>query len=210
MNENASQGSVKRLKKEDGDMDRIFERIGAMKIIPVIKIENSKDAPELGKALVSGGLPCAEITFRTKAASESIASLRLRFPEMLLGAGTVLSVENVRDAVDAGAEFIVAPGFNPKVVDYCLERGIPVIPGVNSPTQVEMGLDRGLSVLKLFPAEATGGVRFLKALCSVYSMVKFVPTGGIGRDNVNSYLALPGVIACGGPEGKSRRTAPRR
>jgi len=163
-----------------------------------VKIERAGDSLALGNAFLEGGLPLAEITFRTDAAQESIRILSKSLPEMLIGAGTVLKVDNVKKAIQAGAKFIVAPGFNPKVVDYCLEIGIPVIPGINSPTEIEMGLDRGLSVLKYFPAEASGGLKLLKAMSEPYGDVKFVPTGGINADNLLEYLSFNRVIACGG------------
>jgi 2-dehydro-3-deoxyphosphogluconate aldolase/(4S)-4-hydroxy-2-oxoglutarate aldolase len=179
-------------------MNPILEKIGELKLVPVVKIEQVEAALALGQALVAGGLPLAEITFRTEAAAEAIRILSDRLPEMLVGAGTVLTIDQVKKAVAAGAKFIVAPGFNPKVVDYCLEIGIPVMPGVNSPTQIEMGLERGLEVLKFFPAEASGGLRLLKAMAEPYGGVKFMPTGGINTANLLEYLAFNRVLACGG------------
>jgi 2-dehydro-3-deoxyphosphogluconate aldolase/(4S)-4-hydroxy-2-oxoglutarate aldolase len=176
----------------------VFAKIATLKLVPVVKIEKAEDALALGQALLAGGLPVAEITFRTEAAEESIRSLCAKLPEMLIGAGTVLTVDNVKRAEDAGAQFMVAPGFNPKVVDYCLANGILVVPGVNSPTDVEMGLDRGLDVLKFFPAEASGGLKMLKALSGPYSGVQFMPTGGINSKNLLEYLAFDRVLACGG------------
>jgi len=179
-------------------MNPIFERIGQYRLVPVVKIENANDAKALGEALLAGGLPLAEITFRTDAAEEAIRILTQEFPQMLIGAGTVLTTENVDRAAAAGAKFIVAPGFNPRVVDHCLRLELPVIPGINSPTQIEMGLERGLSVLKYFPAEASGGMKLLKAMAAPYGNVQFVPTGGIDAGNLLSYLAYRRVIACGG------------
>ena len=179
-------------------MNKIVGKLGELKLVPVVKIERASDALALGQALVAGGLPLAEITFRTDAAEESIHILCDKLPEMLIGAGTVLNVENARRAAQAGAQFVVAPGFNPKVVDYCLEHDIPVVPGVCTPTEIEIGLDRGLELLKFFPAEAYGGVKALKALSAPYSGVRFMPTGGIGSANVLEYLALRQVVACGG------------
>jgi len=176
----------------------ILEKMGEWKIIPVVKLERSEDAVNLGKSLIAGGLPVAEITFRTDAAEESIKLLTAQLPELTVGAGTVLTVDNVKKAVDAGAKFIVTPGFNPKVVDYCIKNNIPITPGVNSPTQVEMGLDHGLTVLKFFPAEVSGGVAMLKAFAGPYGGVKFVPTGGINAGNLPDYLALKNVLAIGG------------
>jgi len=179
-------------------VNKIVGKLGELKLVPVVKIERASDALALGQALVAGGLPLAEITFRTDAAEESIHILCDKLPEMLIGAGTVLNVENARRAAQAGAQFVVAPGFNPKVVDYCLEHDIPVVPGVCTPTEIEIGLDRGLELLKFFPAEAYGGVKALKALSAPYSGVRFMPTGGIGSANVLEYLALRQVVACGG------------
>ena len=179
-------------------MKDILKKLEHIRIIPIVRIDVPRDASALGNALMSGGIPAAEITFRSTAAAECIRTLRLEFSDMLVGAGTVLSVASVKQAVDAGAEFIMTPGFNPKVVDYCLERDIPVIPGVNSPTQVEMGLERGLSILKFFPAEASGGIKMIKALVNVYPEVSFIPAGGINRQNILTYLKCEGVLACGG------------
>jgi 2-dehydro-3-deoxyphosphogluconate aldolase/(4S)-4-hydroxy-2-oxoglutarate aldolase len=179
-------------------MDPILEKIGQLKLVPVVKIEKAGDALALGQALVAGGLPLAEITFRTDAAEESIRILSDQLPDMLVGAGTVLTIDNVKKAITAGAKFMVAPGFNPKVVDYCLEHNIPVVPGVNSPTDIEMGLERGLEVLKFFPAEASGGLKLLKAMAEPYGGVKFMPTGGINTANLLEYLAFKRVLACGG------------
>jgi 2-dehydro-3-deoxyphosphogluconate aldolase/(4S)-4-hydroxy-2-oxoglutarate aldolase len=176
----------------------IYQRISAAGIVPVIKLESSGDALSLGRALIEGGLPIAEVTFRTKAAAESIAFLSRELPELLTGAGTVLTIEQAEAAIAAGASYIVTPGFNPRIVDYCLGRGIPIIPGINSPSQVEQGLERGLTTLKFFPAEASGGVKMLKALHGPYAEVSFVPTGGIDLGNLESYLSLPYVPAIGG------------
>jgi Entner-Doudoroff aldolase len=166
--------------------------------VPVIKLENPKDSLLLGKALVEGGLPAAEVTFRTKAAAESIALLKKEFPALTTGAGTVLTIEQAEAAMAAGASFIVTPGFNPRIVDFCLAKGMPVMPGINSPSQVEQGLERGLKLLKFFPAEVSGGVKMLKALHGPYADVSFVPTGGIDTSNLESYLQLPYVAAIGG------------
>lgn len=179
-------------------MDHVLSRLGELRLVPVVKIERAEDALALGQALTAGGLPVAEITFRTDAAEAAIRNLTERLPAMLVGAGTVLTVENVRRAVAAGAKFIVAPGFNPRVVDYCLEQGIPVVPGVNAPTEIELGLERGLWLLKFFPAEASGGIKLLKAMAAPYGGVKFMPTGGITSANLRDYLALEMVVACGG------------
>jgi len=179
-------------------MNEVFERINKLGIVPVIKIEDSKDALPLGKALVNGDLPIAEITFRTIAAEESIKTLTDNLPEILVGAGTVLTVDQAKKAVAAGAKFIVSPGFNSNIVDYCLENNIVVTPGVNSPTQIEMALEKGLEIVKFFPAEASGGLAALKAMSAPYTMIKFIPTGGINPANLLSYLTHPSVYACGG------------
>ncbi|MCK5201157.1 MAG: bifunctional 4-hydroxy-2-oxoglutarate aldolase/2-dehydro-3-deoxy-phosphogluconate aldolase, partial [Spirochaetales bacterium] len=156
------------------------------------------DAVDLGKALIKGGLPIAEITFRTDAAEEAIRRLHIELPDVLLGAGTVLTVDQVKKAVSAGAEFIVAPGFDPDVVDYCVANNIPVVPGVNSPTQIEMALKRNLRILKFFPAEASGGLPMLKSMAAPYGDLKFIPTGGVNTANINTYLQSDRVLACGG------------
>jgi 2-dehydro-3-deoxyphosphogluconate aldolase/(4S)-4-hydroxy-2-oxoglutarate aldolase len=179
-------------------MNEILEKIGALRLVPVVKIENSEDAAPLGRALLEAGLPIAEITFRTAAAEAAIRALTAKLPELLIGAGTVLSVDQVKLAVDAGARFMVAPGFNPTVVDYCIEHNICVVPGVNNPSQIERALARKLDAVKFFPAEASGGLPFLKAVAAPYSDMLFLPTGGINLQNLMTYLSFPRVIACGG------------
>lgn len=179
-------------------MNETLDRIGELGIIPVVKIEKPEDALPLGRALIDGDLPIAEITFRTSAAEESIKTLSGELPNLLVGAGTVLTVEQVKKAVSAGAKFIVSPGFNPKVVDYCIENSIPVTPGINNPTQIEMALMRGIEVVKFFPAEASGGLSLLKSMSAPYSGIKFIPTGGINLNNLCSYLSNNKVHACGG------------
>lgn len=183
--------------RRDEMNNNLTEAIAQAKLVPVIKLENPKDAIPLVDALVAGGLLVAEITFRTVAAPHAISLVRKERPDVLVGAGTVLTVAQAKKAIESGASFVVSPGFNPAVVDYCIEKGMPVFPGVTSPTEVEMGLARGLKVLKFFPAEASGGVAMLKALSAVYE-VRFMPTGGVSDKNVLSYLALKNVIACGG------------
>ena len=175
----------------------IESKLSAMKVVPVIAIKDAEKAKPLAKVLVENGLPCAEITFRTDAAAESIRLMREAYPEMLIGAGTVLTTEQVDLAVEAGADFIVSPGLNPKTVAYCQQLNIPVIPGVNNPSLVEQAMSLGLKTLKFFPAEPSGGINMLKALTAVYP-VSFMPTGGIGPVNVSDYLALDAVLACGG------------
>ncbi len=179
-------------------MDKILEKIGELGIVPVVKIEKAEDALPLGKALLDGDLPIAEITFRTSAAEESIKSLTRELPELLVGAGTVLTIEQAKKAVSAGAKFIVSPGFNPEVVDYCIENDIPITPGINNPTQIEMALERGIEVVKFFPAEASGGLSLLKSMSAPYTEIKFIPTGGINQNNLSSYLSNDKVLACGG------------
>lgn len=167
------------------------------RLLPVIALDRAIDAPPLADSLVAGGLPVAEITFRTAAAAESIRVMAAR-GDMIVGAGTVLSVDQVKEAVDAGATFIVSPGCNPKVIEYCVANAIPITPGVATPTDIELAHSFGLTLLKFFPAEALGGVGMLKALSAPYGMIRFIPTGGIHADNLRDYLALPSVVACGG------------
>jgi 2-dehydro-3-deoxyphosphogluconate aldolase/(4S)-4-hydroxy-2-oxoglutarate aldolase len=179
-------------------MAKLFKRLGDMGIVPVVVIEDAADAPRLGRALEAGGLPCAEITLRTPAAVAAIEQMTTACPEMLVGAGTVLTVEGVKTAVAAGAQFVVTPGFDATVVDYCLANEIPIIPGVMTPTEINMALNKGLRLLKFFPAEAVGGTKALKAIGGPYSDVQFMPTGGIHLANLVDYLSLPMVHACGG------------
>lgn len=179
-------------------MNKILEKIGELGIIPVVKIEKAEDALPLGRALLDGDLPIAEITFRTSAAEESIKILTKDLSNLLVGAGTVLTVEQAKRALSAGAKFIVSPGFNSKVVDYCIENNIPITPGINNPTQIEMALERGIEAVKFFPAEASGGLPLLKSMSAPYSGIKFIPTGGINQNNLYSYLSDNKVLACGG------------
>jgi 2-dehydro-3-deoxyphosphogluconate aldolase/(4S)-4-hydroxy-2-oxoglutarate aldolase len=176
----------------------IVERAREIGIVPVVTIPKLEDALPLAEALLEGGLPCAEITFRTAAAAESIARIRSRFPEIFLGAGTVLTVEQAETAISVGAEFIVSPGTNLTVVDYCLSKDVTIFPGVCTPTEIEMALSKGVDVVKFFPAEPMGGVKFLQTICAPYGNVRFIPTGGIDTKNIGQYLALPQVVACGG------------
>jgi len=177
---------------------KVIKKIEQYKIIPVITIENDKKAIPLGEALLKGGLPIAEITFRTEQALNSIKILKENFPEILIGAGTILKVEQIQSAYDAGAEFIVSPGFNPTTVDYCLKNDIIIIPGVNNPSFIEWGLEKGLNLFKFFPAELSGGIKMLQAFAGPFSDVKFIPTGGINEINLIDYLRQENVIACGG------------
>ena len=178
-------------------MTTLNEKLADLKVIPVIAINKVEDAVPLGKALVENGMPCAEITFRTACAVDAIAAMRKAFPDMLIGAGTVLTNEQVDQAINAGVDFIVSPGFNPRTVQYCIDKNIPIVPGVNNPSLVEQAMEMGLRTLKFFPAEPSGGVGMLKALTAVYP-VKFMPTGGVSLNNVDDYLSIPSVLACGG------------
>jgi 2-dehydro-3-deoxyphosphogluconate aldolase/(4S)-4-hydroxy-2-oxoglutarate aldolase len=179
-------------------MNAVLEQFQKIGIIPVVVLDDAKDAEALGKALMEGGLPAAEVTFRTDAAEESIRIMSEKFPEMLVGAGTVLTTEQVDRAVAAGAKFIVSPGLNPKVVKYCIEKNIPVTPGTQTPTEMEQALELGLDVVKFFPAEPAGGLKMIKAVSAPYTMLKFMPTGGISAENVREYLAFDKILACGG------------
>ncbi len=179
-------------------MNPIVEEISNIGLVPVVALDNAADALPLAKALIDGGLPCAEVTFRTAAAEEAIALMSAHYPQMLVGAGTVLTCEQADRAVKAGAKFIVSPGLNPKVVSFCVENHIPVVPGCSSPSDIEVALELGLDTVKIFPAEAVGGLPFIKAVAAPYPHVKFMPTGGINSKNLNEYLAFPKIIACGG------------
>ncbi len=178
--------------------DDVVQRLGELRIAPVIVIDDAANAVPLATALRDGGLPCAEITFRTAAAVESLRRITAEVPDVFAGAGTVLSTRQAEEAVQAGARFIVAPGFNAAVVDYCLERGVPVFPGVCTPTEVDMALQKGLRTVKFFPAEAIGGLPLLKAISAPFGEVRFIPTGGVNLRNLPSYLAFRKVVACGG------------
>ncbi|GAL35764.1 4-hydroxy-2-oxoglutarate aldolase [Vibrio maritimus] len=178
-------------------MTTLNEQLANLKVIPVIAINKVEDAIPLGKALVDNGMPCAEITFRTECAADAIAAMRQAYPEMLIGAGTVLTNEQVDQAIEAGVDFIVSPGFNPRTVQYCIDKNVPIVPGVNNPSLVEQAMEMGLRTLKFFPAEPSGGVGMLKALTAVYP-VKFMPTGGVSLNNVDDYLSIKSVLACGG------------
>lgn len=178
-------------------MSSINQRLAEIKIIPVIAIEDASKAVKLAQVLIENGLPCAEVTFRTKQAKLAMELMRKAYPEMLIGAGTVINSQQVDDAIEAGVDFVVSPGFNPTTVKYCQQRNMVIIPGVNNPSHVEQAMEMGLTTLKFFPAEASGGVNMLKSLSAVYP-VKFMPTGGVNPSNVNDYLAIPSVFACGG------------
>ena len=176
----------------------VSETIQKMGVVPVVVLNDAKDAAPLAKALVEGGLPCAEVTFRTEAAEESIRIMASEFPEMLVGAGTVLTIDQVDRAVAAGAKFIVSPGFDPEIVDYCIEKNIPIYPGCITPTEIAQAVKRGLEVIKFFPAEQFGGISTIKALAAPYTGVKFMPTGGVSAKNLESYLSFDKIVACGG------------
>ena len=179
-------------------MNQILEELGKIGIVPVIALDDAKDAKPLAEALMKGGLPCAEVTFRTAAAEESIRIISENFPDMLVGAGTVLTTEQVDRAVNAGAKFIVSPGFNRKIVEYCIGKGIPVTPGTCTPSDIEQAIECGLDVVKFFPAEPSGGLAMIKALAGPYNQLKFMPTGGINAGNICDYLAYGKILACGG------------
>ncbi len=179
-------------------MRDIVKELSLIGLVPVIKIDDAADAAPLARALEAGGLPCAEVTFRTAAAAEAIAEMVKACPDMIVGAGTVLTVEQADAAIAAGATFIVSPGLNPTVVRHCIEKEIPVIPGINNPTGIEQALELGLKIVKFFPAEPSGGLNMLKAMAAPYGGVRFMPTGGISPANVGEYLAWDRIIACGG------------
>lgn len=167
-------------------------------VVPVVVLEDAKDALPLAKALTEGGLPCAEVTFRTEAAEESIRLMCREYPDMLVGAGTVLTTGQVDRAVAAGAKFIVSPGFDPEVVDYCLEKDIPVFPGCATPSEVAQAAKRGMKVVKFFPAEQAGGIAMIKAMAAPYTTMRFMPTGGISAKNLKDYLSFGKILCCGG------------
>ena len=179
-------------------MNEVLKKIQEIGIVPVVVLNDAKDAAPLAKALCDGGLPCAEVTFRTDAAEESIRIMTEQFPQMLVGAGTVLTTEQVDRAVAAGAKFIVSPGLNPIIVKYCVEKGILITPGCSNPSDIEVALENGLEVVKFFPAEPAGGLNMIKAMAAPYVGVKFMPTGGINPTNVRDYLAYDRILACGG------------
>lgn len=179
-------------------MNDTLKKIGETGIVPVVVLNRVADAEALAESLIKGGLPCAEVTFRTDAAEESIRAIAKKFPEMFVGAGTVLTTEQADRAVDAGAKFIVSPGLNPKVVEHCLKKNYPITPGIMTPSELEIALGFGLDVVKFFPAENAGGLKMIKAISAPYTMMKFMPTGGINTTNVRDYLACDKILACGG------------
>ena len=179
-------------------MKTLEEQFYEYAVVPVVVLDDADDAAPLAEALIKGGLPCAEVTFRTEAAEESIRIMSEKYPEMLVGAGTVLTTEQVDRAVAAGAKFIVSPGFDPEIVDYCMEKNIPVFPGCVSPSEVAQAVKRGLKVVKFFPAEQAGGLAMLKAMAAPYTMLKFMPTGRINTKNLKEYLGFSKILCCGG------------
>ena len=179
-------------------MKTLEEQFYDYAVVPVVVLNDTKDALPLAEALIKGGLPCAEVTFRTDAAEESIRLMCEKYPEMLVGAGTVLTTDQVDRAVAAGAKFIVSLGLDPEIVDYCLSKNIPVLPGCITPSEVAQAVKRGLKVVKFFPAEQAGGVAMIKAMAAPYTMVKFMPTGGISTKNLKDYLGCDKIICCGG------------
>ena len=179
-------------------MHSVLEEIGKIGIVPVIKIDDAEKAVPLAQALQAGGIPCIEITFRTAEGEKAIQHIARAMPEMLAGAGTVLTTDQVDRAINAGAKFIVSPGFNPKVVAYCTKKGIPITPGCANPSDIEQALEFGLQTVKFFPAEQAGGIEYIKAIAAPYPNVQFIPTGGINAGNIGKYLSFEKVIACGG------------
>lgn len=179
-------------------MNAVLEQISKIGIVPVVKIDRAEDALPLAKALCAGGLPCAEVTFRTDAAAEAIKIMTDNYPQMCVGAGTVLNAAQVDAAVEAGAKFIVSPGLNANTVKYCIEKGVPITPGTSSPSDIELAIELGLDVVKFFPAEQSGGLAKIKAMAAPYVNMKFMPTGGINAKNLTSYLDFGKIIACGG------------
>lgn len=179
-------------------MNEVLMQIRKTGIVPVVVLDDAKDAKGLGQALIEGGLPCAEVTFRTAAAEEAIRTMTREFPELLVGAGTVLTMDQAKRALDAGAKFMVSPGFDPQIVDFCLENGITITPGVATPTEIIMAMNKGLNVVKFFPAEPLGGLKMIKAIAAAFPEISFMPTGGISAKNVGEYLAYDRIAACGG------------
>jgi 2-dehydro-3-deoxyphosphogluconate aldolase/(4S)-4-hydroxy-2-oxoglutarate aldolase len=179
-------------------MHEILTKISQIGIVPVIAISDVEKAVPLAKALIAGGIPCAEVTFRTAEGEESIKRIAKEVPDILLGAGTVTTLDQVDRAFAAGAKFIVSPGLNPKIVAYCIEKDIPITPGCSNPSDIEAAMELGLEVVKFFPAEQAGGLDYIKAIAAPYTKVKFLPTGGINAGNINKYLAFEKILACGG------------
>lgn len=179
-------------------MSDILNKISEIGIVPVVVIDDANTAVDLANAMVAGDIPVAEVTFRTEAAEQAMKNIKANCPDMILGAGTVLTTEQVDAAVEAGAQFIVSPGINPNVVKYCVDRDIPIVPGCANPSNVETALEFGLDTVKFFPAEQAGGLNYIKAIAAPYTTVRFMPTGGINPENVKAYLGYDRIIACGG------------
>ena len=179
-------------------MNEVFQQIGNIGIVPVVVLKNVMDAEPLANALLEGGLPCAEITFRTDVAAECIDIISKKYPGILVGAGTVLTIEQADSAIAAGAQYIVSPGLNPVLVNHCIQKGYPICPGIMTPSELDLATNFGLDAVKFFPAELNGGVKMIKAISAPYQNVKFMPTGGINADNVEEYLLCDKVFACGG------------
>jgi putative KHG/KDPG aldolase len=180
------------------NLTTITTQLHQLKVVPVIALDHAEDILPLADTLAQNGLSVAEITFRSPAAEEAIQLLRQQRPDFLIAAGTVLTSEQVFQAKNAGADFVVTPGFNPKIVQLCQDLGLPIIPGANNPMAIEAALELGIETVKFFPAEASGGVKMIKALLGPYAQLKMMPTGGIGLQNIQDYLAIPNVVACGG------------
>lgn len=180
------------------NLTTITTQLHQLKVVPVIALDHAEDILPLADTLAQNGLSVAEITFRSPAAEEAIQLLRQQRPDFLIAAGTVLTSEQVLQAKNAGADFVVTPGFNPKIVQLCQDLGLPIIPGANNPMAIEAALELGIETVKFFPAEASGGVKMIKALLGPYAQLKMMPTGGIGLQNIQDYLAIPNVVACGG------------
>ncbi len=178
--------------------DDIAKKLEDLGVVPVVVLDDAKDAVPLAKALVEGGLPCAEVTFRTAAAEESIKLMKEAYPDMVLAAGTVLTTEQVDRAVAAGATLIVSPGFDPEIVDYCISKNIPVCPGLVTPSEMAQAVKRGLTRVKFFPAEAAGGLKMITAMTAAYTTVRVMPTGGINQKNIGDYLKSSKIFCCGG------------
>jgi 2-dehydro-3-deoxyphosphogluconate aldolase/(4S)-4-hydroxy-2-oxoglutarate aldolase len=179
-------------------MDALFETLGRIGLIPVVRLDKPESAGRLAEALLAGGLPCAEITFRARGAPQAIGAIAESYPDLVVGAGTVLQVDQARQAVDAGARFIVSPGISRPVVEWCRKASVPVMPGIATPTEILSAMEYGLSVLKVFPIEALGGVPLIEAIAAPFGDVRLVPTGGVTTENLAAYLRLPAVLAVGG------------
>ena len=180
------------------DNKKFLEQLECTGIVPVIKLENTADAVHLAKALYDGGIRCAEVTFRAAGADKVISDMVKAYPDMLVGAGTVLTIDQCDRAIESGAKFCVAPGLNPKIVEHCLKKGVPFTPGVANGSQIEQAMELGLDFVKFFPAEQAGGLPYIKAISAPYASMKFMPTGGVNENNLNTYLAFKKIVCCGG------------